>query len=190
MHKKIVFLLLVTLFFCGCSEISKNITPSTPGPQSLPEVSISTDKNEYHKGETLNISVKNGLDELILYYNNGDRFWNIEYLEDGMWKKFGYEGRQGFQLADGDIGDTCYIAQYELMPPEELEPKKELTSRWNQKICPFETGDVRDAKVVRYIESGKYRFAFYYGFEVMDNLPYRISEPITAYSNPFTILDN
>lgn len=43
---------------------------STP----IQEVTIATDKTEYEQGETIKITVRNGLDVPVLYYGGGDRF--------------------------------------------------------------------------------------------------------------------
>lgn len=187
MKINIIWLLILSvLFLSGCGIVYQsrrnNLIQTT-----TPEVTISTDRNDYDKGEILNIIVKNGLDKSILYSSSGDRFWDIEYFENGIWKKFGYEGREGFQLANENIGDTCYIVLYERMPPTELKSQSSISSQWNQKICFLGTGNPAEPRIVRYIESGKYRLVFNYGFEISENDPFRLSEIKTIYSNTFTI---
>jgi hypothetical protein len=68
-----------------------------------------------------------------------------------------------------------------------LTSQSNLTTEWNQKICPFTENPYIYKSIVRYIESGKYRFVFYYGFEIDSNDEFRISEPKIVYSNEFTI---
>lgn len=148
---------------------------------------VSTDKTEYGQGEMIKIVVNNGLENPILYSGSGDRFWSIEYFEDGRWVN-PYSKKGGdFQLTEKNIGDACYIALYERSFPEELASQSNLTAQWNQKICPFGTEGLDKPKIVRYIESGKYRLVFYYGFKISSSDPFEISEPKAVYSNEFAI---
>ncbi|MEM4181782.1 MAG: hypothetical protein QXX68_01350 [Candidatus Pacearchaeota archaeon] len=160
---------------------SKKITPSTS------EVSISTDKNNYDKGEIINIFVKNGLNKPILYYGGGNRFWGIEYFNGSDWINNTYEKGSGFQLTKGSIGDDCYIILYEREYPSEIKSQDSLWTQWNQKICPFETEDLAKPRSVRYIERGLYRLIFHYGFEISQDAPFKILNVKTIYSNNFTI---
>lgn len=148
------------------------------------EITISTDKTEYEQGEEIKIAVNNGLDKSILYSGWGCRFWDIEYYKNGNW----INPNDGFQLTEENIGNYCLIVLYErTSPEEELLSQVNLTTEWNQKICPFETEDPDRLKIVRYIESGKYRLVFSYGFEIDSNDEFRISESKKVYSNEFTI---
>ena len=165
---------------------SKPITPSTPNAKT-PELTISTDKNNYNRNEIINIIVKNGLNKSILYSSGGDRFWGIEYFKDDKWINPAYEEGGGFQLTEKNVGNNCSIALYERMPPSELTPQSTILSQWNQRICPFETGSPAKPRAVRYIENGKYRLILNYGFEISDDDPYGISDFKKRYSNTFII---
>ena len=176
----------IAIFLSYISKPDQTIPPILT-LKTVPEVIISTDKNDYKSGESISIVVENELNKQILYNPGGDRSWGIEYYEGGEWKKYGYEGRKGFQLTNENIGDNCYIALYELSYPIELQPQSDLKFQWNQKICPFGTEGPDKPKIVRYIESGKYRATFSYGFEVSDDDRLRILDPRTIYSNIFTI---
>ncbi|MFH1781802.1 MAG: hypothetical protein ABH835_04280, partial [Patescibacteria group bacterium] len=151
------------------------------------EITISTDKDQYSKGEIINIIVKNGLDKSVLYSSGGDRFWGIEYFNDNEWIDPGFEEDGGFQLTEENLGDDCYIALYEGMPPVKLESQSNISSQWNQKICPFGSESPAEPRTVKYIGSGKYRLVFNYGFEISENDPYRISDFQKIYSNIFII---
>jgi hypothetical protein len=151
------------------------------------EVVVSTDKTIYEQGETIKIVVNNGLDKSILYSGWGGRFWNVEYFKDGKWINPAHEENGGFQLTEENVGDTCNIALYERANPEELTSQSNLTTEWNQKICPFTENPYIYKSIARYIESGKYRFVFYYGFETDSKDEFGISEPKIVYSNEFTI---
>ncbi len=150
-------------------------------------VIISTDKTEYNKGEIIKIVVNNKLDKSVLYSSGGDRFWNIEYFRNGKWTNPGLEEGGGFQLAEKNVGENCYIALYERTSPVELKAGSNLSSQWSQKICPFDTSSPAEPRTVKYIESDQYRLAFIYGFEVSKDDPYKLSDFQTVYSNAFTI---
>ena len=181
----ITIITLVILVFMF--PISKQTTPSTQDIKNTPDVTISTDKNDYNKGEIINIIVKNGLDKPILYSSGGDKFWGIEYFKDDMWINPAYEEDGGFQLTEENIGDNCYIALYERMPLSKLIPQSSRSSQWNQIICSFGTEGPSETKTARYIESGTYKLIFNYGFEISDEDPYRISDSKKIYSNTFII---
>lgn len=155
--------------------------------ESVEAISVSVDKSEYEQGEIIRIVVNNGSNKSILYSGSGERFWDIEYFKDNKWINPEYEQGGGFQLTEKNTGDDCYIALFERSWPEELSSQLNLTAQWNQKICPFGTEGPDKPKIVRYIESGRYRLAFGYGFEISGNDPFRISEPKTVYSDEFTI---
>lgn len=191
--KKPILIILSAIIVIGIIVMAfyiskpKQVTPSIPNTKTTPEVTISTDKNDYSKGEIINIVVKNGLDKSILYIGGGDRFWGIEYFKDDKWINPAYEEGGGFQLTEKNMGDNCYIAFYERVSPSELIPRSIISSQWNQKICPFGIEGPAEAKTVRYIESGKYRLIFDYGFEISDDDPFELSEFKMVYSNTFTI---
>jgi len=150
-------------------------------------VIISTDKTEYNKVEIIKIVVCNQFDTSVLYCSGGDRFWDIEYFKDNKWMHPAYEKGGGFQLTEKNVGESCYVALYERMPPVELKSGSTLSGQWNQKICPFGTTGPDEPKTVKYIEKGQYRIVFIYGFTVSSDDPYRLSDFQTVYSNSFTI---
>lgn len=151
------------------------------------EVSIATDKAIYEQGEIIKIVVNNELDKSILYSGSGDRFQGIEYFEEDEWINPAYEEDGGFQLTEENMGDVCNIALYERAYPEELTSRSNLTTEWNQKICPFTENPYIYKSIVRYIESGKYRLVFHYGFEISGSDPFQILKLETVYSNEFSI---
>src|SRR3989339_67905 len=184
----IIIALLIFIFiflFFRQNKITPPTPPLLPAPPAA-EISISTDKKIYSSGETINIIIKNGLEENIFYYPGGDRVWEIEYLEKSEWKKFGYGGREGFQLTDERLGDSCYIALYEQVPPMALGTGLKISTAWDQKICPFKEGGFSEASVVRRIESGEYRLAFQFSFNLHDNAQL-LFEPEIIYSDSFII---
>jgi hypothetical protein len=172
----IVLIILIGIWWVWSSQIFSKIQ----------EVTITTDKTEYEQGELIKITVRNGLDVPILYYDN-ERFWGIEYLEDEEWKNPEYERGGGFQLTKENINDICYIRLYERIPPVEMKSYSTLLQQWNQRICPFGEGDPGEPRFVKYIGTGRYRLIFYYGFEISNEDPYKISNQKTIYSNEFTI---
>lgn len=192
-NKKLIFIILLGIIIIGIGLLifnisrPKQITPPISNNSNNSGVIISTDKTEYNKGEIIKIVVNNKLDTSVLYSSGGDRFWSIEYFKDGKWIDPGYEEGGGFQLTEKNVGETCYIALYERMPPVELKSGSNLSGQWNQKICPFGTASPADPRIVRYIERGQYRLTFIYGFEISSDDPYRLSDFQTVYSNSFTI---
>ncbi len=192
-NKKLVITILSAIVIIGIGLIifytsrPKQITPPISDNSNKSGVIISTDKIEYDKGEIIKIVVNNKLDTSILYYSDGDRFWGIEYFKDNKWIDPGYEEGGGFQLTEENIGDACYIALYERMPPVELKSGVSISHQWNQKICPFGTASPAEPRIVGYIEGGQYRLTFTYGFEISSDDPYRLSDFQTIYSNSFTI---
>ncbi len=192
-NKKLIIAILSGIIIVGVGITIVNasrpeqITPPISDNSNKSGVIISTDKTEYNKGEIIKIVVNNKLDISILYYSGGDRFWSIEYFKDGKWINPSYENGGGFQLTEKNVGETCYIALYERMPPVELKSGSNLSSQWNQKICPFETTSPAESRTVEYIESGQYRLTFIYGFEISSDDQYMLSDFQTVYSNSFTI---
>ncbi len=157
------------------------VCPKLPAnPQSFSEVMIYLEKNEYQKGEVININVKNGLDRDILYYSGGDRDWSLEYFNGQGW-----EEKDQFQIVSEDVGEECYIIMYEQVPPITLESGANFSSTWNQNICPY--GNVVDSQNVEHIGEGEYRFVFNYGHTLFETDEYSIKERETVYSNVFVI---
>ncbi len=177
------------------TPITTQTPTSTPKQITLPisdksnksGVIISTDKTKYDKGEIIKIVVNNKLDTSILYYSGGGKFWGIEYFKDDKWINPAYESGGGFQLTEKNLGDSCYIALYERESPSEFKPQTNLSSQWNQKICPLGTASPAEPRIVKYIGGGQYRLTFTYGFEISSDDPYKLSGFKTVYSNSFTI---
>jgi len=188
---KIIFTSAIIIIFIGLILISVYILkpkisiPQTSNTLNKSEIIISTDKDQYTEGEIIEIVVKNGLNKSILYSSEGDRFWEIEYFKDNEWVDLTIE--KGFQLTEENLDDDCYIALFERMPPVKLESQSNISSQWNQKICPFGTESPAEPKTVKYIGSGKYRLVFNYGFKILEDDPYRISDFQKIYSNIFII---
>ena len=58
-------------FLMSCDESINS--GSNPDNKTTPEVTISTDKNDYDKGEIISIIVKNGLVTAVIILNNTQR---------------------------------------------------------------------------------------------------------------------
>ena len=147
------------------------------------EVTISADKRVYSQGEVMRITARTNKPG-ILYYGGGDRFWDVEYLESGVWKLLGLE-LKGFQLTNKELGDACYLLAYERASPVVLNSS--ITAEWNQKVCPFGDGDFDQPRDVEYIKRGKYRLSFNYGLKVDEQDPYKIKDYETTYSDVIEI---
>ena len=192
-NKKTILIILSAIIVIGIIVMAfyvskpKQVTPSIPDTKTSREVIISTDKNEYDKGEIINIVVDNGLSIPILYYSGVERFWGLEYFKNNEWMYPNYGSGADFQLTEKNVGDNCYILLYERTYPPELKSQSNISGQWNQKICPYGTGSPAEPRTVKYIEGGKYRLIFNYGFEISDGDPFELSDINTVYSNTFTI---
>lgn len=130
------------------------------------DVTITTDKTEYEQGETVNITVRNGLDKSIWYIKEvcPSSCCNLYKWENNKWE---------------NLGDPipCWSPPPPLpgesflggLKPDLLEPEAVITKQWDM--------------TTRYglAESGKYRFSFYYGLSE-NNFTEK-----TIYSPEFTI---
>lgn len=186
----IVFLIVVggLFFLLNNKNRRKGIeTDSQISDLESSDVVVSTDKTEYNKGEIIKVTIKNNLATSILYSKDGDRFWDVEYFENGEWTNSDHAAiGGGFQLTEEDVGEDCYILFYERGFPVELKPGETLSDQWNQKICPYKSSPYKPSTVTL-AKSGQYRFTFTYGFEISSDDPFRISDPKIVYSNSFTI---
>ena len=121
-----------------------------------------------------------------MYSCNPQHFWSIQWKENNVWQDPGYGNNMAFQLpiTENDK-EICHIAFYERMEPCSMDIESSLSAEWNQKICPFSKG--LDPFDPVFIDKGHYRFVFRYGLRVSEIDPYKIENPITIYSNEFTI---
>jgi len=189
-NKKIfycIFLSIVIAVIGPNNSRSEQVDLSMSEGLNKSGVVISTDRTEYAKGEIIKVIVTNKLNTSVFYSTAGDRFWGIEYFKNNKWVNPAYERDGNFQLTKKDIGETCYIALYERMPPVELKSGSALQGQWNQKVCPFGANPPTEERTVKYIENGQYRIIFIYGLEVSHDDPYQLSKFQTISSNNFTI---
>ena len=197
MKKLFLPLLFSIVILTGCSQTDKNTNTNTDNSSSDNPISktnsnsdqkitISTDKKEYKKGEIIKITVDNNLDKSILYRGGGDRFWGIEHFNGSEWVNPAFKKGGGFQLTGNEIGEKCGIKFFERSFPSELKLKANVSSQWNQKMCPFGS-DPTKPQIVKFIESGKYRLTFSYGFKASKADPFKILNSKRIYSNDFTI---
>ena len=145
----------------------------------IEEVIIKTDKEEYAKGEEIEITIKNNLNKDILYYPGDSKNWNLEEFKNNKWNYTDY-----FQLTDEDIGSDCPLTLYEIAYPEYLKIKGQISMKWNQKTC---SSWVEGIGEVKYISPGRYRVSFNYGFKLSKEDEFIILDTKTVYSNEFVI---
>jgi len=163
--------------------------------QAKEKVIITTDKTEYEQGETIEITVRNGLDIPIWYvdFTQQDlRFWDIEKFEGDKWENL------GFRLPVKEYGkEVCYIKLYErpIGHVVELKSNSEFSREWNQKICLLEITKEQPFEPI-FIEKGRYRFVFEYGLETTKlpepekepwKRPVDLADVKVIYSNEFVI---
>ena len=169
------------------ADLQKANTTITTKAQTKTGVLISTGKTKYKKGEIINISVSNKLDQSILHYDSQGRFWSMEYFKDGKWANLDYKDSI-YQVSEDEIGNTCSLRLYERGLAAELKSGFNLSDQWEQKICLIsDTKSFDTSGIVRYMQSGQYRVTFRYGFEVSKDDSYTILDPKTVYSSSFTI---
>lgn len=119
------------------------------------EVTISTDKTEYRQGETVNMTVRNGLDKSIWYADFGCYPW----WKLGEQKDKGWESIEVLLPIPTKYGEECIACP----PPEstedvlkELKPNSEISKAWNLKNCK--------GSIPVFINKENYRLSFAYGF--------------------------
>ena len=123
------------------------------------EVTITTDKTEYERGETVEITVKNNLDEkIVLSVGCSGFFLKIQEFSDGEWKQ---------------LITSCGVCERELSDLIDLHTLK--IYNWNQQTFT----DIGDCNSLEQVLSGRYKVMVYYmvGGKFVK----------TVYSNEFTI---
>lgn len=145
------------------------VAVATPTPTQ--EVTITIDKTEYKQGETIKITVRNGLDKSVWYvYAKPYPWWKLEKQEGGTWKSM-----RVLLPTLTEFGEQCIAPPPPLSIEEisyKLEPNSEINDIWNQRRCNVS---------IAFIEPGSYRFLFSYGLNIDS-----INEK-TIYSNELTI---
>lgn len=126
----------------------------------LNDVTITTDKTEYEQGETLNITVRNGLDKSIWYIKVTclPSCCSLHRWENNKWE---------------NLGDPTPCIQLPLPPgttleSDELKPGESISKQW-------------DTMYGEFAKSERYRFSFHYGLSE-DTYTEK-----TVYSPEFTI---
>jgi hypothetical protein len=184
-YKLAIVAIFVALILCiGCAPGQIPLA-SNGGDPIKSQVWVKADKSVYEQGENITIRVTNLLGK-SLFYSGSDRFWDLDKYEGDKWVNIGYKSSGGFQLANENIGDGCSIRLFERMTPIELKPDEEISTKWDQKACPFES------RITKYIEPGFYRFEFTYGDynhsnEDFSDEYFSITNPEIAYSDSFEI---
>lgn len=124
------------------------------------QVAITTDKTEYEHGEITQITVKNNLDKPIWYIKEICPLscCTLYKLENNEWKSLA-------------VPFPCVQFTYPggIIEPDKLNPGEKIQKQWDMTL---------GNKVV---ESGKYKFSFYYGLTKDDYTKE------TIYSDEFTI---
>jgi hypothetical protein len=162
-------------------------TEQVEGPSVGPskDVIITTDKTEYERGETIKITVRNGLNKSIWYIDGPIpplAFWNLERFVSNTWKDIGYEYSDQLPVIE-EGREVCRIFLFEVLDLAELKPNSEISHEWNQKICLFD----REPFEPKLIDKGHYRFTFTYGLGKSSEDPQEIVDKRTIYSNEFLI---
>lgn len=150
--------IVFVLYMLGITPIAK------PGPPILGEVIIFTDKTNYEQGEVITVTIKNTLDKSIWYIKEicPPSCCNLYKWEENQWINLN-NPMHCVQLVPLPSGKPYPIK------PDELKSMGSISKQWDMTI---------EGKIV---ESGKYRFSFYYGL-AKDFYTEKI-----IYSNEFTI---
>lgn len=165
----------------SCDNLSQCYTCSFT-KESAGEVTITTDKTEYRQDETIEITVRNTLDKSIYYVDLSPAlsFWRLERLENNSWKEITSQ----FQFPEIVAGrEECTLIVFEIREPFEFGQNSEMSHRWNQRICLID----RQPYELKFIDKGYYRFSFTYALNRTNELPYKLLDPKTIYSDEFTI---
>jgi|GEM_PF-6893350 len=129
------------------------------------EVTITSDKTEYVPGDTVAISVRNGLDTSIwssFQYCGGRPFWELQEFTGGVWEYC------DSCLPLKNAGGTCVLTACERQEPQELKRESEIKDAWHiTSFCEFidEKGVLLEKPRERIIKKGIYRLKFRYAFD-------------------------
>lgn len=176
MNNFLITLLVLCLLTSGCSgeiteqkpqETITNVTSSET--HTIIGVDVFTDKTEYRQGETINITLKNNLDESIFsHFGNNDSVFSIECIErktpDGIWEKL-------------FVWDHSVV--YDMGPPVEIRPDESGTYLWKPLIYTNDHSDEVQAG------PGTYKLKVYY--QIRKGSSSKDWKWLTAYSNEFII---
>lgn len=158
--------------------------------QSLPkvdqpaEIIITTDKTEYEQGETVKITIRNGLDKSIFGgfgHCGGLPFWGLQKFDNGDWRDL------DFSLPYSEKGkEVCDLILCEREEPAELKSGLTIEDRWHlTSICKWPEKPIGVPKTEpKPIEEGAYRVRLIYG---LNRREFDLLETKTIYSNEFMI---
>jgi len=133
-------------------------------------VTITTDKTEYTKGETIKIILRNNLDRPIWYYD---------------WSEFGCVGGFSIGKKEERYKEFYPLATEKcLRPIAKLEPKSEKVYKLNLSLFTpaREHWEKYNVKLL-----GTFKLKFNYFLNEISAREYHINKAITIYSNEFTI---
>ncbi len=146
------------------------------------EVVVSTDKEEYEQGETVKITVRNGLNKSIWGFARCglNPSWNLQKFDGSEWKELNFSLPR--QEKEKEICDFVLCERPELT---ELKPGLEINYDWHiTTICEWPLSPIgMPTTEPKNIEEGIYRVVISYGF----GEDFSSSEGKTIYSNEFTI---
>ena len=134
------------------------------------KVTITTDKTEYTKGETIKIILRNNLDRPIWYYD---------------WSEFGCVGGFSIGKKEERYKEFYPLATEKcLRPIAKLEPKSEKVYKLNLSLFTpaREHWEKYNVKLL-----GTFKLKFNYFLNEISAREYHINKAITIYSNEFTI---
>jgi hypothetical protein len=148
-------------------------------PAAREDVTITTDRTDYRKGDTVTVKVRNRLRDSIWYLDAelGGRhpWWGIQRSEGGDWKEIAL-----WKPVDGE----CALVVSEHVPIEELVrelgPDSERIDPWALANC-VEISPVGPELQLQPVEPGNYRLLFTYG---TDPSSWKDS---TVYSGEFSV---
>ena len=141
------------------AEELKEVYPNEFMIKEKEEVTITTDKTEYERGETVKITIRNDLDEkIILTVGCSGFFFKIQKFSENEWKR---------------LTTSCGVCERELSDVIDLHTSKVYD--WNQQTFT----DIGDCNSLEQVSPGRYR--------VM--IQYMVGEKFggEVYSNEFTI---
>ncbi|MDP1710545.1 MAG: hypothetical protein Q8L46_01225, partial [candidate division WWE3 bacterium] len=143
-------------------------------------VAVTADKTKYKQGETVRVTVRNGLDRSVWYFGGcgSPQFWSLSKLEDNGWK-----GVDFFlpDLAEGR--EVCSVKLCERQEPWELKSGSTVEHDWRGSICEWPSEPTTGIPKIEpeLIEEGTYRISFTYGLS-KDEEGFGLLEERTVYS--------